>query len=159
MIWAEVVAVHVSLSFHLSRCPLVFSVAIYLFFLPPTPPPSQLVEMQMSVWIIGIWMIRIQRLRLRRLQLLCFLLLTGFLAGCVRIVMKVCLSRCWNGVFFFVCFEGPLRMLVWFWERVSGLTVSPALWIRSDGRRVELQRRPSELHPKLLIRVNADVSL
>lgn len=86
-------------------------------FSPPHPPlpPSQPVEMQMSVWIIRIGTIRIQRLRLRlrQLRLLCFLLLTGLaavaVAGvCVRLVMKVCLSHCWNTVFFFF----P-RRLVW----------------------------------------------
>lgn len=59
-------------------------------------------------------------------------------------------------------FQGPVRN-PGAWDLTLMLvrlgSASPALWIRSDWGSAELQRRPSELHPKLLIRVAADVSL
>lgn len=65
----QILLLSICVSASLSSVFLFSSVAIYLFFLPLPPLFPQLVEMQMSVRIIGIGITRIQRLG----RLLCFL--------------------------------------------------------------------------------------
>lgn len=139
MIWAEVVAaVSLSVSLAVLLFSAFFSVAIFLFSLSTPsssslqpPPPPQLVEMQMSVWIIrnlddqnsaspspaaAAALLSVaygfpcchhcRSLRSHRDEGLSLMLLEqGLLVFFLRAH-----SGCWCG----------------FWERVSGLKVSPA---------------------------------